>query len=516
MIISSHRFIGARPALAGLATLALAVAACGSSTTSPSPGGATLPAFSPSQTTAVSSPSPLGSPSASETAGASPTGLLAECTTVATGLLNPRGITIADDGTIYVAEAGVGGTEPDFPTAPVGSPGASQAVESIPPLGSPAATSPSETAAGSPGASGTSEPVGMHGETGQVTKITPDGQPSVLVSGLTSYVFNGEVVGPAGVVVGQDGTIYVSIGGPGPSTAQFEPAGNANSVVSVDAAGTVTTLANIGQYERDNNPDPNAVDSNVGGMAQGNDGLLYVADSGGNDLYSVDPTSGELKVVAVFPGLPSPDNAPNPARGGLPEVDPVPTDVTADPKGGVYVGFLTGAALWATPESAKVVHVDADGTTDDAVTGLNMVTGVAVKDDSIYASELSTNLTAAPPEPGQLAKASVGGTPETLLTGLMLPYGIALAPDGTSIYIVTNATGEPGATPNGQVINCPLPEAPVASPKASPTAPAQTLPASSPSPAEESAAPSPSETAPAESPAETTPAESPSLAPATL
>ena len=121
---------------------------------------------------------------------------------------------------------------------------------------------------------------------------------------------------------GKDGTLYVSIGGPGPGTAQFEPAGNADSVVSVDSSGTVTQLANIGQYERDNNPDPNAVDSDVGGMAMGADGLLYVADSGGNDLYSVDPTTGELKLVTVFPGLPSVNGAPNPARGNKPEVDP--------------------------------------------------------------------------------------------------------------------------------------------------------------------------------------------------
>ena len=220
-------------------------------------------------------------------------------------------------------------------------------------------------------------PAGTHGETGQVTKITPDGQQSVLVTGLTSYNFMGEVVGPAGVVVGKSGTIYVSIGGPGPGTAQFVPAGNADSVVSVDSSGTVTELANIGQYERDNNPDPNAVDSNVGGMAMGSDGLLYVADSGGNDLYSVDPSTGELKLVAVFPGLPSVDGAPNPARGNKPEVDPVPTDVTRRSQRRRLCRFADRRRAVGQPGSAKVIHVAADGKIEDAVTGLNMVTGVA-------------------------------------------------------------------------------------------------------------------------------------------
>jgi len=424
---------------------------------------------------------------------------MAQCSTVATGLLNPRGLTVAEDGTIYVAEAGTGGTEPDFPSSPVASPGASLPASSIGALASPIASPASASA----GASGSPAPVGSHGETGQVTKITADGQQSVLVSGLTSYNFGPEVVGPAGVAVGTDGTIYVSIGGPGPGTAMFQPAGNADSVVSVDSAGTITPLANIGEYERTNNPDPNAVDSNVGGMALGSDGLLYVADSGGNDLYSVDPTSKELKVVTVFPGLPSADNAPNPARGGLPEVDPVPTTVSADPTGGVYVGFLTGAALWGSPGSAKVVHVGTDGTTDDAVTGLNMVTGVAVKDDLVYASELSTNFISEPPAAGAIASATRGGTPETIFSEVSLPYGIALAPDSGSLYIVINATGQPGAAPDGQVINCPLPETPSASPSAS-----------TPEPATPQAS-APVESAPVESaPVESAPVGSPQSSPA--
>ena len=322
-----RRALGARLALAGFATLALLAAACApSSTASPSGGSFPVTTPAPSATTAASASASLSaSPSAEPSASALP----AACTTVATGLLNPRGITIASDGTIYVAEAGTGGTEPDFPTDPIGSPSAS--------------------APASAGASGSPQPAGMHGETGRVTMVTPDGQQSVLVDGLTSYSFLGETIGPAGVAIadngtiGHDGPVYISIGGAGPATALFVPAGTAGQVVSVDANGIVTPVANIAQYERENNPDPNAVDSNLGGMAMGADGLLYVADSGGNDLYSVDPTSGEINVVAVFPGLPTPDGAANPARGGAAEVDPVPTSVFADPNGGVYVGLLGGA-----------------------------------------------------------------------------------------------------------------------------------------------------------------------------
>jgi hypothetical protein len=399
-------------------------------------------------------------------------------------LLNPRGITIASDGTIYVTEAGLGGTEPDYPDSPVGSPAASA------------------SAAASPGASGSPAPVGMHGDTGQVTMITPDGQQAVLVDGLTSYSFLGETIGPAGVVAGENGIVYISIGGAGPGTAQFLPAGTAGQVVTVDANGTVTSLANIAQYEREHNPDPNAVDSNIGGMAMGTDGLLYVADSGGNDLYSVDPTSGEIKVVAVFPGFPSPDGSANPARGGAAEVDPVPTSVYADPNGGVYVGFLAGAILWGTPGAAKIVHVATDGTMTDAVTGVNMVTGVAVNGDTIYASELSTNFTTTPPSLGDLVWAQSGGTPQVAIAGLPFPYGLALAQDGQSIYVVINSTGSDATAPNGMVVKCELPQQPSGSPAASASAPASVVPSAS--------VPASMEPSPAES---TTPSSSPSSSP---
>jgi hypothetical protein len=343
----------------------------------------------------------------------------------------------------------------------------------------------------------------MHGDTGQVTMITPDGQQSVFVTGLTSYDFQGQSIGPAGVVVADDGTVYVSVGGPGPGLAQFVPAGTAGWVVSVDATGTVTPLANIAQYERDNNPDPNAIDSNLGGMAMGSDGLLYVADSGGNTLYSVDPASGEISVVTVFPGLPSPDGTANPDRGGAAEVDPVPTSVFADPAGGVYVGLLTGDEGWATPGAAKVVHVATDGTVEDAVIGVNMVTGVAVSGSSIYASELSTSFTSAPPAAGQVVTAQEGGTPTPLITDLPFPYGLALAPDGQSIYIVINSTGATDTAANGEVLSCELP-APVGTPSGSPAASA------TPTAAASASAPATTEPSPS---ASGSPASSPSPSP---
>ena len=436
------------------AVAALAAACSGQTTSSPSTR-ASLPSTtsrpSSAATSAVATPRATSSlPSTAPTATAT-TALPEACTVVATGLFNPRGITVTNDGTLYIAEAGDGGDIPDFPSVPA-SPG----------------TSPSASPAGSPA------PVTTHGDTGRVSLVSPDGTQAIVADGLTSYNFGTEVVGPADVAVSNDGTVYVSIGGPGPGLAAIVPAGNADSVVTIDSTGTVTELADLGAAERAGNPDPNAIDSNVSGIALGADGLLYVADAGGNDIYTVDPQTGDVQLVAVFEGLPSIDGAPNPARGGAAEVDPVPTDVVADPDGGVFVGFLTGAALWATPGSAKVVHVDPDGTVTDAATDLSTVVGVAVRGGDLFASQLSANLLQPPPPaPGTVERALESG-PESVLTDLPLPYGIAFGPDG-SLYVAIKASAPAGTPPQGQVLKCEIPTG---------GGPGQTQPPTSPKPSQ--------------------------------
>ncbi len=345
------------------------------------------------------------------------------CEVVATGLYNPRGITVAEDGTVYIAEAGDGGDTADFAT---------------PAAGTPEATDPATT----------------HGDTGRITAVTPDGEQSVFVDGLTSYVFGTEVVGASGVAIDGD-TMYVSIGGPGPQTADFPPADDADSVLAIDmATGDTTNIARIGDYERENNPDPNSVDSNLGGIAVGNDGLVYVADSGGNTIYTIDPTTGDLSVLAVLDGIPTPDGSANPTRGGAADVDPVPTGLVADPDGGVYVSLLTGAILWGVPGSAQILHVDPDGTVTEVANGLDLSVGVAVDGEgTIYATELSSNFFATPPAPGTVVRIGADGTPERILNDLFLPYGIAFGPDG-SFYVQTGASASPGSDPSGQVLKC--------------------------------------------------------------
>jgi hypothetical protein len=357
-------------------------------------------------------------------------GVPAGAVVLAAGLMSPRYLTVAEDGSVYVTEAGVGGDEEII----------------APPVeGTPEATA-------SPVAA---EPLGTRGTTGQVTKIAADGTVSVVASGLASYLIGGlEATGPAGIVL-SGGSIWVAVGGPGPGTGTMPPIPTENSVVSIDeATGEFAVVADIGAYEIANNPDPNAVDSNVYGMDIGTDGALHVADAGGNTVYHVDPATGELTVLAVIPGLEIPeDQAPpggNPERGGANEADPVPTGVAANPAGGVFVGLLSGFPFPAG--GTKIVAIAEDGTVTDAGIGLTMCTDVAIgPDGQMYAVQISLNFLQEVPDPGNVVRVFANGTLEPVVEGLMLPNGIAFDAAG-NLFIATGTVTPPGMDPAGMVL----------------------------------------------------------------
>jgi hypothetical protein len=369
---------------------------------------------------------------ASPTAGGPPP-LPPGATVVAQGLLNPRYIAFADDGTLYVSEAGSGGDEPIF-SPMVATPEASD--------GTPAAQSP----------------LGTRGLTGQVSAVAPDGTVKVVAQGLPSYNVEGPV-GPAGIVFA-NGKIWLVIGGAGPLTPALNLLPNESSVLSIDPAdGSVTQVANIAQFQIDNNPQasvPHPVDSNPYGIAMGSDGKLLVADAGGNTLLSVDPATGDISLVALIPGVPYPDamkDAPgNDERGGAKELDPVPTGVAVASDGTTYLGLLSGGPF--PPGAAKVLTVGSDGTLTDYATGLTMVVGVAVgPDGNVYASQLSTNFLSSPPAAGNILRLRSDGTSETVVDNLVLPNGIAFDQDG-NLYVaaMTVGFGPPGTPPSGMVL----------------------------------------------------------------
>jgi hypothetical protein len=399
---------------------------------------------------------------------ASSGGAQAACgTVVASGLTSPRSIAIADDGRIFVSEAGNGGSE----VLP-----AEQGDEGGPPP--------------------------TRGLTARVTQIAP-GTPRTVTDRLPSYYSEG-AEGPAGLVWAA-GKLWLAIGGLG-DPRKLTPLSHEGGVVSIDPqSGAVTPLARPADYEKTNNPDPYASETNLYGLALGADGNLYVADAGGNTLYRIDPRSGQLSLVAVLPGQPItreqlppgliPPDQPlaNPDRGNKAEIDPVPTGVAVGPDGSIYVGLLPGFPF--PIGGGKVVKVSPSGAVSEAASGLSMVVAIAFgPDNNLYISQLSKRLSFpsddAPPavQPGSVVRVLPNGQTQVVADNLTTPNGIAFDRNGNLYVTVNSAVFAPpqAAVGIGQVLRCdgvarpaqaPVPQSAPAQPTAVPGRPPAPAPA---------------------------------------
>lgn len=202
----------------------------------------------------------------------------AEFETLAEGLLNPRNLQVMEDGTIYVAEAGIAG------------PLLSDADEA-------------------------------YGASSRVSMITPDGDVETVVSGLISYR-EGASLGAAAVHV-TDESIWVLLG----ESFDFSIA-LATSLIEVNPeTGRIVTVVDLLEAELTLDPDGNPNnESNPTDFVVTDDGTVLIANAGCNCVMSWSPDAGvEIAAVWDFEG----DN-------------PVPTSLAIGPDGDLYVGFLTG------------------------------------------------------------------------------------------------------------------------------------------------------------------------------
>lgn len=324
-----------------------------------------------------------------------------------TGLADPRFVVV--DGTdVYFTESGVGGDEPLF----------------IP--------SDEET------------PVSLLGKTGKVSKLSADGTVTEIASDLMSYTFGaaGEIVGPAGLALNGDGSVYVAIGAPGPFVETMPRTGEEGVLLKIDIeSGEQTVVADLIDWEITENPDPVTIDSNPYGMSL-LDGVLYVADAGGNTIIAVDAETGDISTFAVTAGLPADffGEAGNPGRDGAPELDSVPSAVEPGPDGRLYVAYVTGG-----PFPAGYAPVDAysvDGSVERVVEGLTMTADIAFdSSDRMYASIISTDLITG--GPGQVVRVEGDGSLTVVVDGLALAAGIAFDADD-NLYVIDKSSMVPG------------------------------------------------------------------------
>lgn len=329
----------------------------------------------------------------------------AGATVVAEGLWNPTNLLFGEDGTLYIAQSGVSGG---------GEPGGAMAT---------------------PLADGTlPQGAGMI-IPGQVSALAADGAVSVLASGLGSAV---------GLAI-SGGTLFVSAGG-GSIGMGFAEAPGENTISAVDlASGEVTTVAMLGQYEAENNPDGTDVNPNLYGIAFDANGLLYVNDAGGNTIYTVDTATGEFSLFTVVPNLETLTGAtPVPVEQSR---QPVPTGIAIDADGLIHVSLLSEG--WSGP---SLLTYTPDGEYTAGPGPLATVVSITIGPDGLlYASQLSDDLTQAEPALGSIKRIAADGTVETVVEELFFPHGIAFDATG-ALYITVNSIISGPDAPLGQVI----------------------------------------------------------------
>ena len=339
--------------------------------------------------------------------GAKPASSATTSDVVASGLDNPRGLAFSPNGTLYVAEAGAGGSGPCF--------------------------------AGPEGPS-------CFGLTGAVTRIGRHGQERVL-TGLPSFGVQGTgeaAIGPSDVAFrGNDG-LYVTVGlGADPAVRDAIPAlGEMGQLVlAKPSKGTWRTVVDLGDFETANDPNADGPDTNPNSVLT-DSGRAIVSDAGANDLLRVHH-DGSVEVLATFP------NRLVPGPGGAPfSMDEVPTTVAKGPDGALYVGQLTGFPF--PVGGARVYRLGSSGPEVFAA-GFTNIIGIEFDGEgNLYVLEIFHNGLLSGDPTGALIRVDANGSHEIVSDDLITPGGLAVR-DGYA-YVSNCGTCAGG----GEVLRIPI------------------------------------------------------------
>jgi hypothetical protein len=230
--------------------------------------------------------------------------------------------------------------------------------------------------------------------------------------------------------------------------------------------GSTRLVADLYQFEADENPHPAAVDSNPFDVEVLNGGDVLVADAGGNDLLIVDQ-NGSVDWIAVFPNeivstadIKSLAGCPTPIPElafvcGLPPslpAQPVSTSVAVGPDGAYYVSELKGfpaptsrSRIWRVEPGARHANCATSPDCSIVATGFTSIVDLTFgPDGTLYVVEID--------EASWFAVEfgiGVGGTvnacnPTTwtcsqVATGLPIPIGAAVDRRTGDVYVTINA-----------------------------------------------------------------------------
>jgi hypothetical protein len=316
---------------------------------------------------------------------------------IATGLVNPRGLAFAPDGTLYIAEAGRYG--------------------------------PQRVRAGEGHVSY------RIGRTARVLRVDSSGHLDVVVDHLPSVHWGDDTYGVAGLAfIGQ--TLYLLLGTGGRDVG--DPAYD-NAVLRVTPDGQTELVADLTRYNLEQPPlarrlDPEHTDVE-GGVPFGFtalQGQLYATDGNQETVTEISPV-GTLRRLLEYPAS-----------------NHVLTGIAPGPDGALYVCEFGPAPH--KPGSAKITRLTLDGQHSDAWTGLQSAIGVAFdRAGAMYALEFSSGLRV--PKTGRLLRRRPDGSVEVLASGLNFPTALVLGPDGNLYLAVSGHRSEDGS---GEIVRVSL------------------------------------------------------------
>jgi hypothetical protein len=334
---------------------------------------------------------------------------------VASGLHNPRKISLGADGSLYVVEAGTGGPR-CFSTC-----------------------------------------VGM---TGSVTRVL-NGKQTRVVTGLMSLAnpTGTDAEGPADVVL-QNGTYYVleqdmrNLSSPVKMPLEQYMVTAGQLISTPPGVAKPSVVADLAAYEKAHNPDhgrgPGSrygqppLESDPYSLAPYRGGFA-VADAAANDLLWVSPT-GKVSTLAVFPTTPTRLTAIERRHLGrssptILQVQATPTSVIPGPDGALYVGELTG---WPyRPGSADVWRIVPGEKPKVFASGFTTISDIAFDGPDLLVLEIASQ--GGLRGDGVVIRVTPDRKRSVIASGLTFPTGIAVGQG--SIYVSNN-----GVSTHGEVV----------------------------------------------------------------
>jgi glucose/arabinose dehydrogenase len=305
----------------------------------------------------------------------------------ATGFNNPRGLKFGPDCHLYVAEAGLGGTNNTSDICPEIQPGA---VAGGPFLGSPTG--------------------------GRISKVNATGVRTTVTENLPTTVssVDGSILGVADVAfIGN--TLYALLwAGCSHGVPEFP-----NGIVRINSDGSHTDIADIGAWQVDHP----VVNRGADFEPEGNPYSFIIVDK---DFYVVEANQGQL-LKATTSGTVTRVVDISASQGHA-----VPTAVDYH-HGNFYVGNLGPFPI--VDGTQNIYKITPDGQITIAATGFTAILGLVFdKRGRIYVLETTTENEFPTPGTGRIIRVNQNGSKDIIATGLSNPTAMTYGPDD-NLYV---------------------------------------------------------------------------------